>query len=105
MKRARVIIGVSVLLLVLASVAVTWLQPSAVQVARVRCLSEGWRPEDLVLREYRGTGTLFNQRETVEFQVKGAQPPKAVRVELRKPVCFLRWQVMEVGEEIPAGPP
>ena len=103
MKRARVIIGVGVLLLVLASVAVTWLQPSAVEVARTRCLSEGWRAEDLVLREYRGTGTLFNQRETVEFQVKRAQPPKTVRVELRKPVYFLGWQVMEVGEEIPAG--
>ena len=105
MKRTRVIVGVGVLLLLLASGAVTWLQPSAVEVARARCVSEGWRAEDLVLREYRGTGTLFNQRETVEFQVKGAQPPKAVRVELRKPVCFLRWQVMEVGEEIPAGPP
>ena len=103
MKRVRVIIGVGVLLLLLASVAVTWLQPSAVEVARARCLSEGWRAEDLVLREYRGTGTLFNQRETVEFQVKGAQPPKTVRVELRKPVYFLGWQVMEVGEEIPAG--
>jgi hypothetical protein len=104
MKRARVILGVCVLLLVLASVAATLSQPSSVDAARAAAVGAGWRAEGLVLLGYRGTGTLFNQRETVEFLVQGAQPPKTVRVELHKPVYFLGWQVVDVREEAQAGP-
>jgi hypothetical protein len=103
MERHAVGIRVGVLLLLLASVAAALLRPSAVEVARARCLADGWRAEDLGLRGYRGTGVLFGRREVVEFQVIGAAPPKTVLVELRKPVYFMGWQVVEVREEVQAG--
>ena len=37
--------------------------------------------------------------ETVEFQVKGAKPPKKLVVELRQAVYFLSWHVVEFREE------
>ena len=82
MKRTRVIIGVGVLLLLLASVAVTWLQPSAVEVARARCLSEGWRAEDLVLREYRGTGN--RSRGEGDKRTEGHRVPNSAGPELHR---------------------
>src|SRR5262245_22629631 len=96
MNRTRIIVGVCIAALLIASVAAAWMQPSAVDVARARCVSDGVRAEDLALLGFEATGTLFNRQQTVEFQVKGTQPPKVVRVELHQPAYFLNWRVVDV---------
>jgi len=81
MRRAHVIswflIG-----LFLASLVAWYVQPSAVDVARRHCREQGVAGEDLALLGYRGSGHLFEMKETVEFQVKGRNPPKKLVVEL-----------------------
>ena len=55
----------------------------------------------MALRGNSGSRGLFGigNRETVEFQVKGANSLKKVMVELRQPVYFLPWQLVEFREE------
>lgn len=105
MKTARVVLGVCIVLLVLASVLTNWSHPSAVDAARAEAVGTGRPAEDLVLLGYRGTGGLFGRREIVEFQVREVQSPNLVRVELYKPAYFLGWQVVEVREEVRDGKP
>jgi hypothetical protein len=99
MKWGRVAAGLGIALLGL-SLAAGFFQPSPVEVARDYCAGRGLPADKLVLRQYRGTGGLFGigNRETVEFQVQGAAPKKVV-VELRQPVYFLAWQVVDYREE------
>jgi hypothetical protein len=99
MKRVRLIVGITIGLLVAASLVAWYLQPSPVDVARQHCMEQGVAAEKLATLGYRGSGNLFDKRETVEFQVKGADPPKKLVVELRQPVYFLPWQVVEFREE------
>ena len=101
MKRLRVTAGIVIGLLLVLSFVVSFLQPSAVDVARVQCAERDFQGENLVLMGYRRSGGLFGigSRETVEFQVKGAKPQKKVVVEVRQPVYFLPWQLVEIREE------
>src|SRR5262249_43721900 len=99
MKRVRLIVGITVCLLVLASIVAMYLQPSPVDVARQHCAEQGIAAESLVLREFHGTGTLFGKEETVRFQLKGAKPAKDLVVELRQPAYFLPWQVVNLRQE------
>jgi hypothetical protein len=101
MKRARIIAGIAIALLLGASFVVRFLQPSPVEVARGHCAQRGFQPENLVVRGFRGSGGLLGigNRETVEFEVKGANPSKKVVVELRQAVYFLPWQLLEFREE------
>ena len=101
MKRVRVIAGVAIGLLLVASFVVSFLQPSPVDVARRHCSEKGLPVENLVGLGYRGSGGLlgFGNQETVEFQVKGADRAKKIVVELRQPAYFLPWQVVEFREE------
>jgi hypothetical protein len=99
MKRVQVIAGIALGLLLVASIAVSFLQRSPVDVARSHCSEKGVPVEKLALLGYRGSGTLWAKRETVEFQVKGANPGNKVVVELRQPVYFLPWQVVDFREK------
>lgn len=102
MKRARIIVAIALALLFGASLVTAFLQQSPVEVAREHCIESGFRSENLVFREFRRTGGLFGigNRETVEFLVKGTDPPKKVVLELRQPVYFLPWKVLELREEV-----
>jgi hypothetical protein len=101
MKRVRVIAGVAIGLLVVASFVVAFLRPSPVDVARRHCSEKGLPVENLVGLGYRGSGGLlgFGNRETVEFQVKGADRANKVVAELRQPAYFLPWRGGEFREE------
>jgi len=100
MKRVRVIAEIAIGLLLVVSVVVSFLQPSPVDVARSHCSDQGVPVENLALLGFRGSGTLFGKRETVEFQVQGANPAKKMVVELRQPAYFLPWQVVAFREEV-----
>jgi hypothetical protein len=101
MKRFRIIAGTVVGLLLLASLVAALLQAPALEVARNHCAQRGFKAEHLVVLGYRGTGNLFGREETVEFQIKDANPPRRVVVELRQPAYFLPWQVAEFREVAP----
>jgi hypothetical protein len=95
MKRVQVFAVLAICLLLATSVALSFLQPSHVDVARSHCSEKGVPVENLVLLGYRGSGALWAKRDIVEFQVKGTNPAKKVLVELRQPVRFLPWQVVD----------
>ncbi len=67
------------------------------------CVKQGWKREDLVLRRssYPG-GTGLNRQGYVLFEVKGSNPPKNVRVEVRRPHSFVDWQIIKIAEEAEA---
>jgi hypothetical protein len=100
MKRVQISAVLAIGLVLTTSVALSFLQPSPVDVARSHCSENGVPVENLVLLGYRGSGALWAKRETVEFQVRGTNPAKKVVVELHQPVCFLPWQVVDFREEV-----
>jgi hypothetical protein len=99
MKRVRFIVGVTVCFLAVASLVAWYRQPSPVDVARRHAAEQGIAAESLVLLGYEGSGNLFDRKETVQFQLPGAKPAKKLVVELRQPVYFLAWQVVDFREE------
>jgi hypothetical protein len=100
MKRVQVIVGIGIALLLLASVVGSFLQPSPVDVARDYCSAlRGVPVQNLDLLGYRSSGFLFDNRQTVEFHMKGADPATKAVVELRQLVYFLPWRVVEFREE------
>ena len=99
MQRGRIIAGVAIGLLLLGSLVAAFLHPPALEVARGHCSEHGFQAENLAVLDYRGSGNLFCKRETVEFQVKGASPPKKLVVELHQAAYFLPWQVVELRQE------
>jgi hypothetical protein len=86
-------------LLVAASLVASYRQPSPVDVARKHCTEQGVAADTLAILSYRSSQLPVGSRETVEFYVKGAKPPKKLVVELRRPVYFLPWQVVDFREE------
>ncbi len=64
------------------------------------CVKQGWKREDLILRRssYPG-GTGLNRQGYVLFEVQGLNPPKNVRVEVRRPHSFVDWQIIKITEE------
>src|SRR5690348_1507334 len=99
MKRFRLILGLTLVVLLAASFVAWYLQPSALDVARRHCAEQGIDPESLAVRGYHGSGSLLGNQETVRFQVRGARSRKVVVVELRQPAYFLPWRVVAFAEE------
>jgi hypothetical protein len=101
MKRVRVISGIAIGLLLVASFVVSYLQLSAVDVARHHCSEKGLPVENLAVLAYRGSVGLLGigNEETVEFHWMGPGRAKKIVVELRQPAYFLAWQVVEFREE------
>ena len=101
MKRGSLIVAACLAVAVLASGVSAWLQPSADEVARQRCVDEGWKEQDLALKGFRrlsGPAGL-NQHAAVIFVTKRGEAPRQVRVELHRPAYFLGWQVVDYQEE------
>jgi hypothetical protein len=99
MKWFRIIAGIITGLLVAASLVAWYHQPSAVDVARQHCTEQGVAAENLAVLGYRGSQIPVGAWETVEFHVKGANPPQKLVVELRQPIYFLPWKVVEFRKE------
>jgi hypothetical protein len=99
MKHVRVFAGIAFGLLVFASVVASYLQPSPEDVARQQCTEQGVAAEKLAILSHRGSRMPVGAWETVEFQIKGSNPPKKLVAELRQPVFFLLREVVEFREE------
>lgn len=99
MKHLRLIAGIAVGALLLASLVLSFAQPAPLEVARAYCLGKGMRAEDLTLLGYEWSGGVAGNHETVEFQVGGSTPHKKVQIKLRQLLYFLRWQVVDFHGE------
>jgi hypothetical protein len=94
--------GLTLGLLVVASLVAWYRQPSPVAVARQH-LSEqqGAAPDELELVGFHGTaplGGVILSEMTVEFRKGGAGDSKKRVVELTRPVYFLPWRVSALRE-------
>ena len=99
MKPNRIIGGLIFGLLLAASLVAAYLQPEPEAVARAACAERGVGGAGLALAGFRRSGWLVAGRETVEFHVQGANPPKKIAVELHQIAYFLPWQVAEVRDD------
>src|SRR5690349_15535218 len=70
-----------------------------VESARTRCAAAGWPPEQLQFVKYDYTGGRFGfgGHGVVEFRVRGAAPPKLLRVGLRRYVNLLGWEAVALN--------
>jgi hypothetical protein len=99
MKRNRLIVTLLFGLLFAAGLVVAYLQPTPMSVAQAACAERGVGADGLALLKSRRTGRLFVRHETLEFQVRGANPSKKIVVELHQWAFFLPWRVTDVREE------
>ncbi|MSR79900.1 MAG: hypothetical protein EXS11_04155 [Gemmataceae bacterium] len=99
MKKLRLIAGIAIVLLLGVSVVVSFQLPAPIEVAQKVCSEKGFPAQNLALLGYRGSNGLFANWQTVEFQLKGANPAKRLVVELNQPVYFLPWQTVDFREE------
>jgi len=100
MKRIRAIAGICLGLLLVASFVVGFMRPSPIEVAKAKCVQEGWLDHDLDLMKHKGSEGWFANQIVVEFQARQVGGPRnAIRVELRQPVYFLAWEIVEYREE------
>lgn len=103
MKRQSVVVGlVSLFLLVGLFVIVNAVadagHTAAVDAARAHCAAMGWPSERLAVDKYSSSRGPFGSRAVIDFRVEGTDPPKVLRVELRKPMNVLGWQPTSIGE-------
>jgi uncharacterized membrane protein YphA (DoxX/SURF4 family) len=83
-----------VLGLFLANLVGASITPGPEEAARTWLVDRGWRSEDLQLLRYRASGWAgINRTGQVDFAVKGTNPPRVLRVEVRRPHSFVDWQV------------
>jgi hypothetical protein len=99
-KWGRIIFWGIVVLLLLASFASMYLQPSPIEVARRRCMEAGVPADDLALLGHAQFGHLYTTDEQVEFLVKakGKEQPRKLRVDLQRRIYFLPWSVVDYRE-------
>jgi hypothetical protein len=96
--------GITLVLLMVASLVAWYFQSSPLAVARQHVSEQqGVSPEALELVGYDRNdflffGALFSEM-TVEFRVKGAEPGKRRVVELRRYIYFLPWMLHALKEK------
>lgn len=102
MKRPSPIARIAVIavlgVLLVGSFVISSQLPSPVEVAKIHCSEKGIPAESLALLGFKGSSGLFANRQTVEFQIKGADPAKRLVVDLTQPVYFLPWQLLSFLE-------
>ena len=100
MSRTRAIFVAFLVLLFLISLASSWLQPSATEVARAAAVTNGRKANQLTMAGFHWRSGTFgiSQSQEVDFFVGNERPPKKVRVKLSRPIYFLGWRVEECGE-------
>jgi uncharacterized membrane protein YphA (DoxX/SURF4 family) len=71
-----------------------------VAAAAAYCAGRGWDRQELQMRRWKMTSgwSGFDRRGEVEFEVKGTNPPKVLRVAVRRPHSFTGWQVLDYTE-------
>ena len=76
--------------------------PIPVDVAKAKAMALGWNDQDLDLLGYQTSHrSFFGSTGRVEFRVKGSNPSKTIRVQLRRPMYTRTWQVTQYTGDIP----
>ncbi len=94
----RVVVGLLVALF-LANLLLAGLS-DPVEAAAAYCVERGWDRQQLQMRRWvlASGWSGLDRRDEVEFAVKGASPPKVLRVAVRRPHSFTAWQVLHYTE-------
>jgi hypothetical protein len=92
--------GACIALLLVTAYAVQLAGPNPVEAAKAKLVAEGWQEQDLVMLSCRISTGPFRGTGYVEFQVKGSNQ-KTIRVELRRTIYSLKWQVTGYKEDVP----
>lgn len=105
MKRNLTVVAivlVAVVIVMLNASGLTPFGPSLVDAAMAKCVEQGWQEEDLAVLRFQTSWGTGGSRGHIEFRSKNQNPASTIRVELRKPLFSLNWEVVnydEGGEE------
>jgi hypothetical protein len=105
MKRLLLVLPVGIVLLLLFNLASgTRSSDGLLEAAYARCGEEGLSRQDLLFVEKSCSDGRFGFGGSghVDFQVKNADPPKTLRVELRKRANLLGWRAVGCEEVRPS---
>ncbi len=69
--------------------------------AKAKGAAEGWTEQDLGVVRYESSNDIFGGVADVELVVKGQDPPKTIRVDLRRPMWLPYWEVVSYEESPP----
>ena len=95
----RRIVGLTLAVLTAVSLIVGSLQRPPEEVASAYCNEHGLTADKLALLGYRSNAMPVASRQTIEFQIKGSNPPKKLVVTLHQAIYFLPWHVVQSREE------
>jgi hypothetical protein len=101
MKPLRMIMAVCaacMAVLLVIGLAVGSAVSSPVDSAKASAVGNGWRPEQMGLRDFQMASGLFGGTARVEFNAKGPRGPKVVRVDLMRPPYSPDWRVTGYDE-------
>jgi hypothetical protein len=108
LRIALVVCGVCLLVLLFigsASFIVGLAAPIPVDVAKAKAVALGWNDQDLDLLGYQTSHLSFiGSTGQVEFRIKGSDPSKTIRVQLRRPMYTRTWQVTDFTEHVENSP-
>jgi hypothetical protein len=95
------LIGLSVAVFLVANQVVgSGSTETLVNVARSKCVKDGFPAQNMALLRYEADNGMFGfgGHATVEFHSVGMDParPKPLRVELRRPMNLLEWEAISV---------
>lgn len=71
----------------------------AINAASAICREKGWQDGDLAPRNSEVFGWLLGKTAHIEMTTKNRNPPKTIRVTLRKTINLLEWHVVDYNEE------
>ena len=103
MKHLRIpvaVCGACIALFLVTAYAVQLAGPNPVGAAKAKLVAEGWQEQDLMPLVFKTSASPFRSTGYVEFQVKGSKQ-KTIRVELRRTIYSLKWQITGYSEDVP----
>ena len=101
MKRYGNIFSLIVGVLIACLVTLSVFSPTLVDAAQTKCTDEGWQEQNLTLLGFTSSGGLFGRSGRVEFTATNKNVTKTIKIELRKPMFAIRWQVIRYDEKTP----
>jgi hypothetical protein len=103
-SRTKLILSVVVgcfLLLLAVNYMAGELSPTstALDAALAECRVKGWQENDLAQSGYQVSNSILGSSATITLTPKDLNRPKTVRVQLRKRINLLGWEVVDYKEE------
>lgn len=72
---------------------------TALGAALAECRVKGWQANDLAQSGYQVSNSILGSTATITLKPKDPNRPKTVRVQLRKRINLLGWEIVDYKEE------